>query len=106
MFRHKWYPLPSFKSELFYSSLTPAHKRGESRQNEDVYMDDSTTKALLPRLLYSRHEAVDILGIGLTTLDTLLRGGDLTRIKIGRRSLVTDESIRRYIADQTTEGLS
>ena len=69
-------------------------------------MDDSTTKALLPRRLYSRHEAVDILGIGLTTLDTLLRGGDLTRIKIGRRSLVTDESIRRYIADQTTEGLS
>ena len=27
-------------------------------------------------------------------------------VKIGRRSLVTDESIRRYIADQATEGLS
>ena len=69
-------------------------------------MEDSTTKALLPRLLYSRREAIDILGIGLTTLDTLLREGDLTRIKIGRRSLVTNESIRRYIADQSTEGLS
>jgi predicted DNA-binding transcriptional regulator AlpA len=63
-------------------------------------MQDSTPFQSPPRLLYSRYETLKMLGIGLSTLDTLLNEGKLKRIKIGRRSLVTDESIRRYIGDQ------
>lgn len=64
-------------------------------------MQDSTLSQSPPQLLHSRHEALVMLGnIGLTTLDTLLNEGRLTRVKIGRRSMVTDESIRRYIAAQ------
>ena len=63
-------------------------------------MKDSTPTRNPSRLLHSRHETLEIMGeIGLSTLDTLLSEGKLKRVKIGRRSLVTDESIRRYIAE-------
>ena len=43
-----------------------------------------------PRLLWSRHEVMEMMGIGLTTLDTLLNEGKLKRVKIGRRAMVTE----------------
>jgi len=56
-----------------------------------------------PCLLRSRHEARAMLGgIGQTTLDTLLKEGQLRRVKIGRRAMVEDESIRRFINKKAT----
>jgi len=64
-------------------------------------MKESTPNQDPPRLLRSRPETLKMMGgIGLTTLDALLNEGKLTKVKIGRRALVTDESIRRYIAEQ------
>ena len=54
-----------------------------------------------PRLLWSRHEVLEMMGIGLTTLDTLLNEGKLKRVKIGRRAMVTEESIRDFIDSQS-----
>lgn len=54
-------------------------------------------------LLRSRQEARELLNIGLTTLDRLLEEGKLQRVKIGRRALVTDESIQKLVAQQCEE---
>lgn len=54
-------------------------------------------------LLRSRQEARELLNIGLTTLDKLLEEGKLQKVKIGRRALVTDESIRRFVTQQCEE---
>ena len=49
------------------------------------------------RLLYPVHEAAEQLGIQRTSLYELLKGGELERVKIGRRTLVTAESLTEYV---------
>ncbi|MEV4990199.1 helix-turn-helix domain-containing protein [Pseudarthrobacter sp. LMD1-1-1.1] len=44
------------------------------------------------------HEAAEALGIGRTMTYQLIKEGDLATAKIGRRSLVTAESVRAYAA--------
>ena len=41
--------------------------------------------------------AGEVLGLGSTKLYELLASGELTRVKIGRRTLVTTESIRALV---------
>jgi excisionase family DNA binding protein len=38
-----------------------------------------------------------MLSIGRTTLFKLIDGGALTRVKIGRRSLITADSVNQYL---------
>lgn len=66
-------------------------------------MHKSTPTETPIRLLHSRQRTTELMGIGLTTLDTLIGQGKLKRVKIGRRSLITDASIRRLIAEQSGE---
>lgn len=47
--------------------------------------------------LVSRREAAQLLGVSVRTIDRLA-AGELTRVKIGRRTLFDPLDIRRYIA--------
>lgn len=49
------------------------------------------------RRLYSINETADQLSIGRAKLYTLIAGGELDVVKIGRRSLVTAESLDAYV---------
>ena len=49
------------------------------------------------RLLYPVSEAAEQLGIQRTSLYELLKGGQLERVKIGRRTLITAESLTAYV---------
>ena len=50
------------------------------------------------RLLVPVHpETTTMLGVGRSTVYNLIRSGELVRVNIGARALVTTESIRAYI---------
>lgn len=49
------------------------------------------------KLAYSRQETCDQLSIGLTKLHELINSNALETLKIGRRTLVKGESLRRLI---------
>jgi hypothetical protein len=49
--------------------------------------------------LVPRKEAQNILGCRATFIFALLKEGRLTRVKIGGKTFVTSESIRRLISD-------
>lgn len=49
------------------------------------------------RLLYPVDEAASRLGIQRTSLYALLKEGELERVKIGRRTLITAESLTGFI---------
>jgi hypothetical protein len=51
------------------------------------------------RALYSPKEAEAILGISHATLYRLIKAGRLDARKIDNKTVVTDDSIRRFIAD-------
>ena len=45
--------------------------------------------------------AKNVLGIGNTSIFALLRAGRLTRVKVGGRTLITVESMKRLVATGT-----
>lgn len=57
------------------------------------------------KLAYSPEEACRMLSIGRTVLFDLLRRGDITSVKVGRRRLIPaaslDAYLARLVADQT-----
>lgn len=52
----------------------------------------------MERVFVAIDEAAEALGIGRTMTYQLIKEGDLVSAKIGRRSLVTAESVREYAA--------
>jgi len=52
--------------------------------------------------LYSATEAAVRLGVGRTTLYALLASGQLGSVSIGRRRLIPDSELERFIADRIT----
>jgi excisionase family DNA binding protein len=48
------------------------------------------------RILVSKREAARLLGISVTSLDYLIRQRELTIRRIGRRTLVSTESLHAY----------
>ena len=88
-------------------SSTPANICGGLATIEDIDMYEpprkprAAKKVASHRVLYPRHEARELLGgIGQTLLDKLCNEGKLDRIKLGRRSMITGESIQRIISEQ------
>ena len=51
-------------------------------------------------LLVSQYDAARLLGVERTTIWRMCGRGDLARVRIGRRSLITMESINAFIASQ------
>jgi excisionase family DNA binding protein len=49
------------------------------------------------RLLYHYDEVMHQLNIGRTTLYTLIDSGQLVKVSIGRRALITAESLTAYV---------
>lgn len=58
----------------------------------------------MDRVLVTIEEAATALGIGRTMIYQLMKEGELVSAKIGRRSLVTVESVRDYAAKVSGAG--
>lgn len=54
----------------------------------------------MERLTYSINETARTLSLGRTSIYALIRDGRLEAIKLGRRTLIKTESIRRLVAEQ------
>jgi excisionase family DNA binding protein len=54
----------------------------------------------VPILLISQCDAARLLGVERTTIWRMCGRGDLARVRIGRRSLITMESVNAFIASQ------
>ncbi len=52
------------------------------------------------KILYSVNNAADQLDVGRSTIYGLIAAKKLTVVKIGRRTLITDQSIRKLAEDQ------
>jgi excisionase family DNA binding protein len=61
---------------------------------------------VLARLLFSPKEAQTLLGVSHASLYRLLRAGRLDARKIGAKTVITAESIERFIAGLPTAGRS
>jgi excisionase family DNA binding protein len=57
-------------------------------------------------LLHSINDTKSLLNCGRNTVYNLVHRNELTMIKMGRRSLITDESIREYIDRKVAEAQS
>lgn len=55
------------------------------------------------QLLHTIEQTRRLLACGRNTVYNLVSRNELTLIKIGRRSLITDESIRDYVAQKILE---
>jgi excisionase family DNA binding protein len=55
------------------------------------------------QLLHTIEQTRQLLACGRNTVYNLLSRNELTLIKMGRRSLITDESIRDYVAQKILE---
>ena len=53
-------------------------------------------------LLHSIQASSQILGIGRSSLYGLIAGGEIYTVKIGRRTLIPDQEIRRYVESLIT----
>ncbi|MDP9429575.1 MAG: helix-turn-helix domain-containing protein [Actinomycetota bacterium] len=51
----------------------------------------------MERLLMPIEDGANALGVGRTTVYALVKAGELETVKIGRRSLITAESLREYV---------
>ncbi len=54
----------------------------------------------MERLTYSINETARTLSLGRTSIYALIRDGRLDAIKLGRRTLIKTDSIRRLVAEQ------
>lgn len=52
------------------------------------------------RFTVTVREASIMVSLGKTKINELLANGSLTRVKVGRRTLITVESLRRLVGEQ------
>ena len=55
----------------------------------------------MTRLLHTIPDAAETLGIGRSTLYNLISSGQITAVKIGRRTLVAQDELERYVRSLT-----
>ena len=75
-------------------------------QNSDTARSPNGAKGHHPeRLLYPIPETQEILGgISRSHLYELIKRGDLEVVKMGKRSFITDEAIRKLVAQLPRRG--
>jgi excisionase family DNA binding protein len=61
--------------------------------------------AALPKLQYSREEAAELLGISLRTLDRLIAEKTLPARRIGRRVLITHDTLLMFTKRDHSTGV-
>lgn len=54
----------------------------------------------MERLVYSVHETARLLSLGRTSIYAMIADGRLESLKLGRRTLIRGESIRRLVNGQ------
>ena len=59
-----------------------------------------------PPLLHTIEQTRELLACGRNSVYNLVRNNELTMIKMGRRSLITDESIRALVDRKVVEAHS
>lgn len=52
----------------------------------------------MTRLLHPVADAAEILGVGRSTIYRLIAAGEIGTVKIGRRTLVAQTELERYVA--------
>ena len=57
-----------------------------------------SNRNVVPRLLFSRREAAQSLGVSTSTLDGLIRSGALPHVKISNRVFVSIEVLKDFAA--------
>lgn len=79
-----------------------AGEPGRSRATAGGYSAPSVDMGVVPTqvLLVSQCDAARLLGVERTTIWRMCGRGDLARVRIGRRSLITLESINTFVASQ------
>lgn len=55
------------------------------------------------RVAYSTSEAAQALGVSKPTIYTLIRRQDFPSLKIGKRTLIPADGLRRWVAEQAGE---
>jgi excisionase family DNA binding protein len=66
--------------------------------NKDGNMSAPTPIPELFRLAYTIPEACAITGVGREGIYAAIRDGHLTARKFGRRTLITDDALRQFLA--------
>lgn len=64
-------------------------------------MNGAARLALVPKLLYSRQEAAEILSLSLGTIQELLHRGLLAGIRKGRLVLIHRDELERFAKEDT-----
>lgn len=64
----------------------------------------SIIQELPEQTLFSRPQAASILGVGLSTLDSLITDKDLPRVHLRKRVYVLRGDLEKYILDHRTGG--
>lgn len=57
----------------------------------------------MTRLLHPIPDAAEVLGIGRSTLYQLIADEEIAVVKIGRRTLITQDELERYVRTLTAE---
>ena len=57
----------------------------------------------MTNISYTVRQACQVTGLGKSTIYDLMREGRLERVKVGRRSLITDRSLRRLIEGEEAD---
>lgn len=57
----------------------------------------------MQRMTYKIDEVAQALGLGKTTIHKLLRDGELQKIKLGRSTLISAESVEELLARHAVE---
>ncbi|MFX0539555.1 helix-turn-helix domain-containing protein [Ornithinimicrobium sp. Y1847] len=53
----------------------------------------------MTRLLHPIPDAAAVLGIGRSTLYELIAAGEIATVKIGRRTLISQDELERYVRE-------
>jgi excisionase family DNA binding protein len=65
--------------------------------------DETRATAVPARRTVRRHEAADLLGVGLTTLDAMLKRREIPSITQGRAKLIPIAGIDAWLAKKLAE---